>query len=60
MVSQNLPQHKMTKSTSKRQEHAHECLNAFMRRRGAWFPETFPITRHTNTQEGDKNTHMNA
>ena len=57
MVSRNLPHHKTTKRTSKRQEHTHESPNAFMRRRGASDPETFPITRCTNTQARDKNTH---
>ena len=37
-------------------KHIHESLNTFMRRRGAWFPETFPVTRRPNTQ-GRHETH---
>ena len=51
MVSRNLPNHKTIKCTGKRQDHAHECSNTFMRRRGAWFLETFPVTRCRNTYE---------
>ena len=56
MISRNLPHHKTTKCTSKTQEHTHENPNAFMRR-GASYPETFPVTRCTNTQAREKNTH---
>ena len=51
MVSRNLPRRKMTKRTRETQKHAHENLNAFMRRRGAWFLETFPVTRRKNKKK---------
>ena len=60
MVSRNLHRDKMHEHTRKRQDHAQECPNSFMRRRGAWFLETFLITRCTNTQGRDKTTYTNA
>ena len=36
-----------------------KSLNVFVKRRGAWFHETFLVTKQLNAQARDKNMHTN-
>ena len=55
------PSHKTNECTRRRLTHIrHKSPNAFVKRRGAWFLETFPIARRPNAQARDKITHTNA